>query len=180
MTSHGVREYWATLGDAGYAVRIVPEGDGLKVVVNDVEHWVSAYQRDGRSLFVLLDSAPHSLELRMEGDERYRVHGDAGDLVVSVRNPLASRLHKSEDGSGKKRTIELRAPMPGLVISVSAQVGSHVEPDAPLVVLEAMKMQNALTSPARAVVREVKVSQGQSVEGEALLVILEREEASAP
>lgn len=178
--NHGVREYWAMLGDAGYAVRIVPEGDGARVVVNDVEHWVAAYQRDGRSVFLLLDAAPHSLELRKVGDEDYRVHGATGDLVVSVRNPLAERLRRSADTHGKTRTIEVRAPMPGLVISVAAQAGSRVEPESPLVVLEAMKMQNALTSPARAVVREVRVRQGQSVEGDAVLVVLEREEASAP
>jgi biotin carboxyl carrier protein len=179
VVSHGIREYWATIGDAGYAVRIVPEGKGVRVTVDGVDHWVSSYEREGRSAFLLLDSSPQLVELRHEGEERYRVHSDAGDLVVAVRNPLAARLKRSAEDPNRKRMIELRAPMPGLVVSVAAQVGAHVGPETALVVLEAMKMQNALTSPAAGIVREVRVAQGQTVEGETLLVVLERAESPA-
>jgi hypothetical protein len=41
-------------------------------------------------------------------------------------------------------------------------------------VLEAMKMQNALASPAAGIVRSVRVAPGQAVDAEALLVVLER------
>jgi len=44
----------------------------------------------------------------------------------------------------------------------------------PLIVLEAMKMQNALSSPAAGIVRSVRVTPGQTVDGEALLVVIER------
>jgi biotin carboxyl carrier protein len=64
--------------------------------------------------------------------------------------------------------------MPGVVVAIHAREGDEVAAEAPLVVLEAMKMQNALTSPARGTVRRIHVRPGQTVEGDALLVLLER------
>ena len=55
--------------------------------------------------------------------------------------------------------------MHGLVVAVQVKEGDEVEEETPLVVLEAMKMQNALTSPAAGTVREVRARTGETVEG---------------
>jgi biotin carboxyl carrier protein len=64
--------------------------------------------------------------------------------------------------------------MHGTIVAVQIQEGEDVEEEAPLVVLEAMKMQNALTSPIRGRVSRVLVRAGETVEGDALLMVLER------
>jgi len=58
----------------------------------------------------------------------------------------------------------LVAPMPGLVLRVDATEGSEVEQGQTLLVLEAMKMENNLKSPAAGQVAEVYVQAGQAVE----------------
>ena len=58
----------------------------------------------------------------------------------------------------------LVAPMPGLVLRVDATEGSEVEEGQTLLVLEAMKMENNLKSPASGQVAEVFVQAGQAVE----------------
>jgi len=58
----------------------------------------------------------------------------------------------------------LVAPMPGLVLRVDATEGSEVELGQTLLVLEAMKMENNLKSPAAGQVAEVFVKAGQAVE----------------
>jgi biotin carboxyl carrier protein len=64
----------------------------------------------------------------------------------------------------------LAAPMPGTVLSVDATPGQPVRRGDPLLVLEAMKMQNIIRAPADAVVAEVLVKTGQAVGfGEALV-----------
>ncbi len=65
------------------------------------------------------------------------------------------------------------APMPGTVIKVLVEQGSHVSARQPLVVLEAMKMETPLTSPYDATVRAVHVAEGDRVAAGALLVELE-------
>ena len=65
------------------------------------------------------------------------------------------------------------APMPGTVLKVHVHEGSTVKAGEPLLVLEAMKMENSLVSPYDAVVRTVHVHEGDRVAGGALLVELE-------
>ncbi|NTV63841.1 MAG: acetyl-CoA carboxylase biotin carboxyl carrier protein subunit [Oscillochloris sp.] len=57
----------------------------------------------------------------------------------------------------------LSAPMPGTVLSVEVSPGQPVRRGDPLLVLEAMKMQNIIRAPEDALVAEVLVSAGQSV-----------------
>jgi 3-methylcrotonyl-CoA carboxylase alpha subunit len=66
------------------------------------------------------------------------------------------------------------APMPGKVIAVDVKKGVKVTEGQRLVVLEAMKMEHALTAPFAGTVAELTVKQGDQVEVEALLAKVER------
>ena len=66
--------------------------------------------------------------------------------------------------------------MPGRVVSLAVAAGDRVAKGAPVVTLEAMKMEHGLTAPFDAVVAEAPVSVGQQVTEGALLVRLERAE----
>ena len=68
------------------------------------------------------------------------------------------------------------APMPGKVIAVDVAAGEAVAKGQRLLVLEAMKMEHALTAPFDGTVTELKVSEGQQVQVEALLARVEKAE----
>jgi biotin carboxyl carrier protein len=59
---------------------------------------------------------------------------------------------------------EVKAPMPGLILSIHVEVGDSVTKGQTLAILEAMKMENVLKSPADGVLSAIKVEKGQSVE----------------
>jgi glutaconyl-CoA decarboxylase len=64
----------------------------------------------------------------------------------------------------------ISAPMPGTILAVRVTQGEQVEAHQVLVLLEAMKMENAVTAPVAATVRGVLVKAGQTVSrGEALI-----------
>lgn len=66
----------------------------------------------------------------------------------------------------------LSAPMPGMIISVEKKVGDSVEEGETVIVLEAMKMENALGAPASGKILAVKVESGDTVaKGEVLCII---------
>jgi biotin carboxyl carrier protein len=69
--------------------------------------------------------------------------------------------------------------MPGLVVRVNVQVGDQVQPGQPLVVMEAMKMENELRSTSAGVVRAVRAQPGEAVEKGAILVELGDERLGA-
>jgi pyruvate carboxylase subunit B len=79
----------------------------------------------------------------------------------------------SAASTGPAGPAPILAPMPGLIVRVSVNVGDKVEAGQGLVVMEAMKMENELRTTTAGVVRSVEVSAGMTVEKGALLVALE-------
>ncbi|MCL4143604.1 UNVERIFIED_CONTAM: hypothetical protein GTU68_056216 [Idotea baltica] len=69
--------------------------------------------------------------------------------------------------------------MPGVVVSVIVEAGQEVAAGEPLLILEAMKMQNEIVAPSAGVVGEVFIKQGEAVGSGAKLVLLTSPEESA-
>lgn len=72
-----------------------------------------------------------------------------------------------------QKISEVKAPMPGLVLRVMAEAGKVIKKGEPILVLEAMKMENILKSSADAVVKKVSVVKGDKVEKNQVLVVME-------
>ncbi len=120
---------------------------------------------------LLLDGRSVALPIEPAGSGRWAVtlHGERRELeVVDAR----TRHIRSLTGDDRKPggPANLVAPMPGLVVRVQVQPGDEVPAGAPLVVLEAMKMENQLKSAGPGRVAAVRVQPGQAVEkGQVLL-----------
>jgi biotin carboxyl carrier protein len=83
--------------------------------------------------------------------------------------PAPARARVSTDGRNRG---EVTAPLPGVVISIVVTPGARVEQGQTVLMLEAMKMKNAIRAPQAGVVAEVLVQIGQTVRhGEVLLRI---------
>ena len=68
---------------------------------------------------------------------------------------------------------DILAPLAGKILALRVEVGSKIEEDDELVVIEALKMENTVYAPSGGTVKEIKVKIGDSVEDEALLMVLE-------
>jgi biotin carboxyl carrier protein len=175
MTLRVIKRAVVALGDHELSVNLSTDGDSTFVTVseNDVpvqvtplgpyrsmvrlgQRWVEvfAHVRDGEGALVL-----DGRQVRVSvADERAR--------------QLAALTAASSVGSGK---IDVKAPMPGLVVAVPVQVGQVVTKGERLVVLQAMKMENELTSPRDGRVTAIHAAEGQTVEQGLALVTLEGE-----
>lgn len=74
------------------------------------------------------------------------------------------------DAGSAQKVGDLKAPMPGLVVDIPVKEGDVVKKGDTLVILEAMKMENALKAVGDAVVKKINVKKGQAVEKNTLLV----------
>jgi propionyl-CoA carboxylase alpha chain len=71
--------------------------------------------------------------------------------------------------------MQLKAPIPGTVVEVLVQAGDAVKSGDTLLVLEAMKMQNAILANIKGRIRKIYAKQGDSVSQRDLLIEIERE-----
>lgn len=68
---------------------------------------------------------------------------------------------------------EVTAPMPGNILDVKVKVGDTVENGTPIVVLEAMKMENDVVSPVAGKVASINVKKGDAVDSGALIAVIQ-------
>jgi biotin carboxyl carrier protein len=93
---------------------------------------------------------------------------------LKVQDALDLLLEKLGMANGATAKVkEVTAPMPGLVLDIRVVPGQTVQKGDVLLILEAMKMENAIKSVAEGVVKLVKAVKGQSVEKNQLLILFE-------
>jgi biotin carboxyl carrier protein len=139
--------------DDGYRV------DGRTTVVRGPEARVwSVVTADGRSLEAEVILHGSEIEVAIEG-ARFR-----------FSTQPASRAAARRDGAAGQ--VDVKAPMPGRVVKVLVSPGERVAEGQPILLFEAMKMQNELRSPKEGVVADIAVAGGQAVEARERLYTL--------
>ena len=112
-------------------------------------------------------------EVKRERSLQGEVHMMLGSTryAVDVRDPRSLRTRRAAGGveAGPQK---LTAPMPGKIVRVVVMLGEEVKAGQPIIVMEAMKMQNEMKSPKDGRVRELLASEGSAVNaGDPLAVI---------
>ena len=158
--------HWSML--VGPAEGLPPEGGSHDLITAGV---ASAFRR--KSYEVAFEPAPN-------GELIVHVNGVAVAVTV-LDHPAHSKQPRAKGGLGAGRGEAGRsgtalrtivAPMPGRIVKVLVTPDEAVAAGQPLVVVEAMKMENELRAPRAGTVAEVRVAEGASVEANTVLVVL--------
>tara|TARA_R110000868_G_scaffold111053_11_gene300190 strand:+ start:306 stop:821 length:516 start_codon:yes stop_codon:yes gene_type:complete len=154
---------------------IEPLSDG-NYLVNGAEKLFDSKQLKPGKFHLIMNHKSYQVEVingnASEKEMTIRVNGH--DYQMKVEDRFDLLLHQlGMDSLAAAGITELKAPMPGLVLSINVEVGQSIKKDDPLVVLEAMKMENVLKSPSDLVVKSIAVNKGQAVEKNQLLIEFE-------
>lgn len=144
-------------------LRLEVDGEEVEVLWEEVDQLGQASLiLDGRSFGVSIEDDGAGWAVTVAG-ELFRV------LVEDEREHAAHAAERERGAGGGTVT----SVMPGAVVSLLVAEGDAVEEGQPLLILEAMKMQNEIPAPSAGTVKRLHVSEGQTVAGGEKLVTLE-------
>lgn len=155
-------KYITTVEGKQFLVEIIDE---KHVSVDGKVYEVDFESVSGQPVYSLIvDGKSHEgYAARGEEDWQVLLHGRL--YPITVEDEREKRL-RSAAGGGVAETGEfhLRAPMPGLVVTVPVEEGQAVKKGDVLLILESMKMQNELKSPRDGTIGRIRVKAGETVE----------------
>ncbi|HEY0272012.1 MAG TPA: acetyl-CoA carboxylase biotin carboxyl carrier protein subunit [Chitinophaga sp.] len=140
-----------------------------------VLNWSAALLPSG-NYSVIMDNRSFAVQLRKVDRAQKTVSLQIAGHVFDVKleEPIDQLLAAMgiKDALGRK-VNDIKAPMPGLVLQVLVTPGQAIKKGDPVLILEAMKMENVFKATADAVVKEIKVAARTAVEKGQVLIILE-------
>ena len=166
MNGNARREIRLRTGECEKVVNAGYAGDSFALEFEGKAVTVNGRFTAGGELRVDLGGRRISATVVAAGEKRH-VFIDGVSFIFAAIDPL---FHA---GSGGGAEGGLTAPMPGKVIALIAPVGARVEQGAPLLILEAMKMEHTIAAPAAGTVRSFLFSVGEQVSDGAELVEFE-------
>jgi biotin carboxyl carrier protein len=90
---------------------------------------------------------------------------------LTLKDKYDELLHNlGLDNLVAKKVADIKAPMPGMVLNILVNEGDTVKKGDTLIILEAMKMENSLKSPADGVVKKISAIKGKAVEKNQILI----------
>lgn len=137
-----------------------------------------SWREDADGLWIELPTGLHGFDLQAEKDEDGRriflisKRGSSEAFEgVHVQRPGDEKLGGAD--GGKRKGLKIKAQMPGKIVRVLVQEGQAVTKEQPLLVMEAMKMENEIRAHSEGTVKQLHVQPGQTVETGAPLLVLE-------
>jgi len=148
------------------AIEIPREAAGPKVdVVLDGKNalWEVSPMPGGGYSLVGPDSRHAEATVHRLPDGRLRVHVGGDVFEFEFLDELTARAQQAAGAKGKRKSSDVKAAIPGRVLRILVKPGDVVTAKQPLLVLEAMKMENDVRSTRDGTIRSVEVVAGQAV-----------------
>jgi biotin carboxyl carrier protein len=176
------RRYSVKIGTREVVVELGTDDDGKdRVVVDGVAHDVELTNVDGAWLlregseqtFARVDgqggaAAKVGVAIKRPGADVVFLNAE----VAEARSASVAALVKGARAAAASGPVTVKSPMPGRVVKVLVKAGARVSGGQPVVVVEAMKMENELRAPRAGAVLDVRCAEGAAVEaGQDLVTI---------
>jgi len=150
-----------------FEVEVTDGKNGINVLVNDNNHRIDLSKKTlygFRSL--LVDGESFEVFCEQKGEAHFLLWIGHNCYEIKLGEALGS-------GETKESVSVITAPMPGLIAKLKVKENEMVVKGDPILILEAMKMQNEINSPKDGRIKEILIEEGTKVSLEQKLIILE-------
>jgi biotin carboxyl carrier protein len=155
-------KYISTVNGIEYQIELIDEHH---IIVNGRKLMVDFNSVSGQPVYSLIVDGKSFEGLVYPGETEWEVLLMGRQFPVVVEDEREKRLRAAAGGSvSEAGEFHLKAPMPGMVVSIPVEEGQPIEKGDVLLILESMKMQNELKAPRGGTVGRIRVKSGESVE----------------
>lgn len=131
---------------------------------------------NGKNLHLLYNNHSYFIEILgfNKDTKTYSLGFDGKTFEVGIKDRFDQLLHSMGlDTLKSSKVNELKAPMPGLVLSVKTAIGQEVKKGDAILILEAMKMENVIKSPTDGIIKTINIVEKQAVDKNQILITFE-------
>ena len=166
--------YHARLSDFERKVEIHKNGHTYTVIIDGQTFTADARLTDGpSSISIIIDNKCREAVITKVGKTSLVSIGGE-EFEIELQDELEHHRISSAAHHLDLAVEEVKAPMPGMVVSVEVQPGQQIKAGSPVVIVEAMKMQNEISNMTQGKVRQVLVRKGDLVDSKQTLVVIDR------
>ena len=161
------------LNDLSYPITARMLETGYKITFENRRFYITSNWEPGMQLFqCVINEKQYSLQVEKVRDS-YDITFAGSKIKARLLSPRTAELYKFMKKPRKEeKQNNLIASITGLIKEVKVNVGENIKKSQPLVVLEAMKMENTLVSQTEGIVVKINVKQGDTViSGDVLIEI---------
>ena len=142
-----------------------------KIRIGKRDYTVQLKSDDKYGTYILWKNRKYPVEVVRSRQNKYEILFNDISYTFTVETPFSlKRMKVLSSGKGKAEQESVRAPMPGKLLDVLVREGSTILRGEPLVILEAMKMQNEIQSPVNGIVLKVHAKPNTNVMKDDVLV----------
>ena len=164
-------EFIATIGESKHKIKVFSDN---KVELNGKLYDVEYSKVNDHLYLIKVNDKIFEVTTTKRNNEKYNFLIDGYSIESTVRTTLQE---KANEFLSKKALLshhdDVKAPMPGLILKINKKAGEVVKLGEPLIVLEAMKMENEIRSPASGTIKEIFYKEGEPVEKDSVILKIE-------
>ncbi len=159
--------YKALTGENSYQIDL--KGDSLFLDGNPADWDIS--RLSDRHYHIIRDHRSYRVEILEVKEKTVTVRVNDHLMEIAVKDKMDLLLERlGMEKALEDKLNDVKAPMPGLILKVEVSEGQEVSKGDPLMILEAMKMENVIKASGDGTVKAVKVKEGNTVEKNQVLI----------
>ena len=145
--------------------------------LNGKKFHIEILKRHSKNVYsFLINNRIFQVELNIKSQNPSQVFIDGFNFDINITDETQKLIKKfvvRSDGVESGALLKIKAPMPGMVIKILVNEGAEVNKGDKLIIIEAMKMENALISTLDGVVKKINAKENTPVEKDSILIEIE-------
>ncbi len=159
--------------DQAFEVDVV---NGNQIIYQSKEQNISIEQTPDGFTLMSINGKQFPVEIISNHQNEYELMVNGVSYNFSIETPFSLRRKKVLlNNISETSVIRLKAPMPGKILEVLVKTGDSVNAGDTLVVLEAMKMQNAILASIKGTIKKVHVKENDAISKSDLLIEIQKD-----